>query len=205
MVSADTQYVVFNLNNVIIDIDMTFFWQLIDELGVCKKDMDRYINLIKKQELCGLVDIYDVLEDEFYMYEAQELTQAWLSGIKVNEQVLNFIKNLQFEGFQIAYMANIGNTRLNYLRHNFDFMKLSSVQHMSCEVGVIKPSLLFYQSFLMNNERFAGSILIDNCLHTSAAECNFKTIEFSLSNYKDKPSFHLKKDLNEIKNKLLCS
>lgn len=203
-----TQHAAFDLGNVILEVDMNPFWQLVSELGVDEEDMHRFIRLVQRPEFCGLVDMQDLLEDEFEPYEADMLMKAWCDGLKPNQQMVNFLSSLRHEGFKIAFLSNIGLTHLNYIRENcLEMMSMAQVQHMSCEVGVAKPNLLYYQSFLMQHDDFAGCVYLDDRQENvvMGAKCKFDSIRFDLNEYKKLPPSVLKKELTRIRERLLRS
>jgi len=203
-----TQHVALDLGNVILEFDMSHFWQLSSEIGVNQEDMERYIRLFERSDFCGLVEIRDVIEDEFDGAEAEELISAWSAGIKLNEQMMNFLLSIKHEGFKIAYLSNIGFEHLRYIRKNFtEMMSLAAIQHMSCEVGVAKPSCLYYQSFLMQNDDFSGCVYLEDRKENviAATKCKFDSILFDLKKYNKQPPSVLKKELDRIKDRLLRS
>ena len=203
-----TQHAAFDLGNVILECDMSHFWQLSAEIGVNQQDMERYIRLFERSEFCGLVDIHDIIEDEFDGVESEELINAWSAGLKPNEQMINFLLSLKHEGFKIAFLSNIGSEHLRYIRNNFpEMMSLATIQHMSCEVGVAKPSYLYYQSFLMQNDDFSGCVYLDDIKENviTGTKFKFNSIQFKLNKYKNQPPSVLKKKLDQIKDLLLRS
>lgn len=201
------QHIAFDLGNVLVEVDMRPFFKAVKDLGIHKKDIDRLINLYERSVLCGNIDLYDIFVDELGdESEAQHLIDAWCSGCRPNDRMSNFVCMLKHEGFKIAYLSNISSQHLNYLSSKFpDFMSYAAVSHMSCEVGAAKPSKLFYQSFLMQNEDFSGCTYLDDKQENLKSSTNFKfdSINFNLKKLtSEKPSV-LKVELNSIKERLL--
>lgn len=200
-------HVAFDLGNVLIEVDMTPFWKTVGDLGIRTEDMERLLKLYERNEFCGNIDMYDVFLDELDNEdEAKALLDSWCVGCKPDDQMFNFVSSLRHEGFKIAFLSNIGNTHGEYLRKTFpDFMSFASVQHMSYEVGAAKPCKLYYQSFLMQNEDFAGCTYLDD-LHENVkagATCKFDSLHFDLKLLKAQKPSVLKQELNRIKERLL--
>jgi FMN phosphatase YigB (HAD superfamily) len=200
-------HIAFDLGNVLVNVDMQPFWKAVDHLGVRKDDVERLLKLYDRIDCCGNVNMIDVFTDELDdELEANYLFEAWCSGVYPDDQMCNFLASLSSEGFKIAYLSNIGTAHLNHLRSKYsDFMDCASVPHMSCEVGVAKPAILFYQSFLMQNDEFAGCTYLDDLQSNLqvASKCKFDSIYFNLNELKTQKPSVLKRELIRIKERLL--
>lgn len=199
------QFVAFDLGNVLVDVDFEPFWKVADEFH---HDTRSVIDFYEKAEMSGLVDYHDVFIKELNATyeEANYLIDAWNQTITVNDQMCNFVRCLKHEGFKIAFLSNIGSTHKIFLRaRGRPLMDLADIQHMSCEVGVVKPSILYYQSFLMQHDDFAGCMYLDDRPENiiAASKCKFDSIKFELDSFKDKPPSVLKKELIKIRERLL--
>lgn len=203
------QYVAFDLGNVLIDVDFEPFWIAAEEVGIDRYDIQDVVDFYQNSEMCGLVNYSDIFRREFPNLEPHNLDliiEGWNGSIHVNDQMCNFVECLKHEGFKIAYLSNMGPTHKNFLRaRESRFMNLADVQHISCEVGVIKPSMLYFQSFLMQHDDFAGCMFLDDRPENiiAASKCKFDSLRFELDSFKDKPPSVLKKELNNIRDRLL--
>jgi len=195
-----SKYIAFDLGNVIFDIDYKEFWQVIAELEVNTDDMDHYLKLIERQEFCGIARMKDYFEEFFSQDEAETLANVWNDVIKENDYMTSFLKELKEQEFNIAFVSNIGIDEVFYAREKYPHIfELADVQHMSCEVGVAKPSLLYYQSFCIQNPKFANCVYVDDREENVQAgkRCDFKSVKFDLSNFVGKTP-----DLTEIRKAL---
>ena len=202
------QRVAFDLGNVLIDLHWDGFWETIKPMFSMQERAEIKYILEKESHIdfCGLTVLSDVLEKRYGKEVGQAVTDAWNKIVKPNNQMVNFVNKLKSEGFKVAFLSNMGFDHLNYLNKEYpDFMKLADVKHMSCEVGAAKPSLLYYQSFLMSNEDFSGCLYLDDLKDNlkMGSKVRFDSMHFDLNDYnKDKPS-DLKKQLDKIHDKLL--
>lgn len=190
------------------DVDFELFWSAVAEVGVYRDGMQELIDFYEKSVMSGLINYPDIFNREFSNLRLSDIdfiNKAWCKIIKPNDQMVNFVQCLKHEGFKIAFLSNIGATHLKTLRAHGRLMDLADVQHMSCEVGVIKPSLLYFQSFLMQHDDFAGCMYLDDRPENivAASKCKFDSIKFELDSFKSKPPSVLKKELNKIRDRLL--
>ncbi len=200
-------HIAFDLGNVLVDVDLKPFWKTVDDLHIIKSDMEHLLKLYERNDFCGNIDMYDVFKDELESEEeAKALIDAWCAGCKPNEQMVNFVNNLHHEGCKIAYLSNIGNTHGDYLRKQFpEFMNYASVQHFSYEVGVAKPCKLYYQSFLMEHDDFAGCTYLDDRQENikTGTLCKFDSVYFNLEQLMNQKPSVLKQKLNSVRERLL--
>ena len=201
------QFIAFDLGNVLIDVDLQPFWSAVDDIQCVREDVEDLLRLYERPEFCGDVDMLDVFRDALNnTEEAQYLTDSWCKGLKPDEQMFNFISSLKSEGVKIAYLSNIGSRHLSFMRNRYpEFMKCASVEHMSCEVGAAKPSLIYYQSFLLQHDDFKGCTYLDDRMENvlMGSKCKFNSVHFDLEALKkEKPSV-LKNEINKIKERML--
>ena len=192
-----SKYIAFDLGNVVFDIDYKEFNQIIAELDINVEDVEHYIRLIERQEHCGFATMQDYLEDVFSPEEAEMLSHAWNEVIRENEHMTQFLTELKERNFNIAIVSNMGSSEINYARNKFPHIfKLTDTQHISCEVGAVKPSLLYYQSFYLQNPKYADCIYVDDREENIIAgtKCGFKSVKFDLSEF-----VGTKPDLTNIK------
>jgi len=192
-----SKYIAFDLGNVIFDLDFKEFWQIISELDANVEDVEHYLRLIERQEFCGSATMRDYLEDAFSPEEAEMLSRSWNDVIKENKYMTEFLIDLKNKNFNIAFISNMGIGEIDYARTKFKHIfELADVQHISCEVGTAKPSLLYYQSFYLQNPRYSDCIYVDDREENilTGTKCGLKSIKFDLSKF-----FGTKPDLTNIK------
>lgn len=198
------KYIAFDLGNVIFDFDMGPFYETASDFGVDVDDLSFYRKIIEKAEFCG-TELKDLLEYKFSKGVTDQLLLKWREGLKPNHHMLLFLESLGRD-FEIAFLSNIGWEHLRYLEDVYpNVMRLASHKHMSCEVGVAKPGILFFQSFLLQHPEYSNCIYLDDREENviSAYRCGFNSIRFSLDDYENDD--RLKDRLEEIKQNLLGS
>jgi FMN phosphatase YigB (HAD superfamily) len=131
-----------------------------------------------------------------------EIEAAWNDSLRENDIMMNFVSTLKSEGVKIALLSNIGLDHAKFIRSNCSEVFNRCIQHFSFEVGAAKPQMLYYQSFLLNNEDFAGCVYLDDRKENivAGAKQKFDAIHFDLDDLK-KPS-NIKQALYKIKERM---
>jgi FMN phosphatase YigB (HAD superfamily) len=117
--------------------------------------------------------------------------------------MFNFISNLHEDGFKIALLSNIGSAHAEKLESDYpELFNKIYYKHYSFECGMAKPSKLFFQSFLLQNEDFAGCVYLDDKIENikMGSSCKFSGILFDLDKFNSK--LDLKKELDRIRKRL---
>ncbi len=197
---------------------------------LCHCDMDKYINEIcdKKVNDHGFPSVYfpgykntvlrtlesiekfdylGMINRNFYLEKmcninTNGLNEVWNSIVYPNDMMMNFLVKLKDAGVKIGLLSNMGPDHAKYLREEYPELFHKTIQHLSFEVGAFKPTKLFYQSFLMSNEDFAGCVYLDDVKENivMGTKMGFDSIHFDLRDFK-KPS-ELKKRLNILYDKI---
>jgi len=200
------QHIAFDLGNVLLDLDWAPFYHVLDELNISHEEMNSFMKFHNRSDFCGLITLKQAFEESFDQTEVDLLIEGWNAIIRPHDQMVNFVKQLKYEGVKVAFLSNMGFDHLNLLRKDFpDFMNLADVQHMSCEVGAAKPSIIYYQSFLLEHEDFAGCLYLDDLYENviMGSKVKFESMQFDLNNFKNKPPSLLKKELTKIQDRML--
>ncbi len=166
------------------------------------KNVHKHLETMEKLDYLGIVDRSQYLEDLFQLRNTKNLDNIWNSTVCPNEQMLNFIVKLKSIGVKIALLSNMGPDHGKHLKQICPELFEKTIQHLSFEVGAFKPTKLFYQSFLMSNEDFAGCIYLDDVKENIIAgtKMGFESIHFDLRDFKK--SVELKKRLDFIYDKI---
>lgn len=201
------KYIAFDLGNVIFDFDEGPFYDEAESVGINVYSFSLYMKTIYKSEFCG-VELKDFLEfklrDYFNSKEITErLLKKWCEGLIPNHYMVSFLKSLGSD-VNVAFLSNMGWEHLRYIEAVYpEVMLLASHKHMSCEVGVAKPGILFFQSFLLQHQEYSNCIYLDDREENiiSADRCGFNSTQFNLNDYKNDIS-KLNSKLKEIRNQL---
>jgi hypothetical protein len=78
-------------------------------------------------------------------------------------------------------------------------MKKVHYKHYSYQCGASKPSKLFFQSFLLQNDDFAGCLYLDDRVENikASCECRFNGRVFDIEKFETQTD--LKKELDKIR------
>jgi FMN phosphatase YigB (HAD superfamily) len=148
--------IAFELCNVILDMDYSHFNQILSEIQFDPIDARRYMKNNTRLDQSGIISMKDIFEEDFDPVICDELLNAWNDVPKLNVHMFKFLENLRSSlssKVDIVFLSSIGKDHLDKVRSDYpELMELADVQHMSCEVGIIKPKKLFYQSLFMNNK-----------------------------------------------------
>lgn len=210
------KYIAFDLGNVIFDFDEGPFYDYAEDVGINTCNLSLYMKTIYKSEFCG-VELKDLLKfrlkDYFRISGCQlgvgivdRLLEKWREGLTPNHNMVSFLKSLSLcNDVNIAFLSNIGWEHLRYIEKTYPkLMSLAKHKHMSCEVGVAKPGILFFQSFLLQYPEYSNCIYLDDREENviAASKCGFNSIQFNLDDYKNDEQA-LNNKLTDIELKLL--
>jgi len=212
------QCIAFDLGNVVFHINLLPVVNKMREFGYNSEAAYHLLEEYEKPSFVGLTDfkrfftyklcscsIPPMVGSCKHVEQAEELTEIWKTDcIWLNSQMSNFIANLRYEGIKVAALSNIGQIHGELLKNDKEFNELMDVLHFSYEVGTFKPHKLFFQSFLMQNDEFAGCLYLDDRIENvkAAAEHKFDSIQFDLDKIISEPPSVLKKELSRIKERI---
>ena len=87
-------------------------------------------------------------------------------------------------GLQVALLSNIGVEHAQMMERKLELGGFfpGAIKHFSCTVGARKPSMVYYQSFLLQNPQFKGCLYVDDMVDNLAASkaFGFRTFHMSL-------------------------
>jgi FMN phosphatase YigB (HAD superfamily) len=160
-------------------------------------NFDRFMRGLQKQQDIGVMTVeqyliqngvneYTLKDRHGLMGEVIKgtLVENWNCAVEPCQFMIDFKNNLLERGINIALLSNIGITHLEHIRQNHKNMIDGCIEHYSCEVGARKPSKLFFQSFLLENPEFYGSLYVDDRQDNldMAEKCGFRPYLFNVEN-----------------------
>lgn len=180
-------FVAFDIGNVLVHFDLNkFLIPLRSIIGANQYELFRssFEQNFQHQHEIGLVGFrsffksFNTLLDDSAL---DAIVQAWNSTISPDEEMLEFVYRLTKAGVRVALLSNIGQEHVENLNKICPELINRTIRHFSCEVGARKPSKLFYQSFLMDNEEFKGCYFFDDRIENCNQATNwFRAKPFSL-------------------------
>lgn len=130
-------------------------------------DPGEWLEKVQPMQDLGISTIGHMLDLEFGRKVSPPILRtvesSWNHTIKFVPEMVERIEKW-LETRKIALLSNMGKQHLKFLRESLPqiFNHRNTIQHISCEVGVRKPSKLFYQSFLWENPEFKGAVYLDD-------------------------------------------
>ncbi len=151
-----------------------FIKKMVEEVCVRHEDPDRYVpdpmewlEKVQPMQDLGISNIKHMLDLDFGSSVSDgillDIESTWIKTISfVPAMTAKVLEWLQYR--KVALLSNMGHQHLDYLRNSLPaiFDNKNLIQHISCEVGVRKPSKLFFQSFLLENPQFKDCPYLDD-------------------------------------------
>lgn len=150
-------------------------------------------------------EIRKKFKNVFTEEQIEKIVDTWNKTVWPNEQMMNFISSLKYDNIKIALLSNMGRDHAAFLKNTYPSLFEVDVIHLSYEIGSFKPHKLFFQSFLMSHEEYAGCVYLDDKKENivSAAKMKFNAVHFDLDSLtQNQPPSTLKRKLKEIKDKM---
>jgi len=204
------QHIAFDIGNVLIHVNFNKFYDVMQSHGLTEEEISEFINDLEYSCHMGMLTLCQALRVRFPEIFANgkmkkhwgEILEAWNDSLTENDIMMNFVTNLKDEGVKVALLSNMGLDHINFIRSNCNEVINKCIQHFSFEVGSAKPQMLYYQSFLLSNEDFAGCVFLDDRKENiiAAAKQKFDAVHFDLDLLK-RPS-DIKNALYKIKERI---
>jgi FMN phosphatase YigB (HAD superfamily) len=197
-----------DIGNVLCYLDMDIFINAFEKYSG-KRDGIEFLNHIQAMQDVNMTTVEMSL---IYKYSSlkeddkklNELLTAWNNTVQPCDEMMNLIQELKSDGIKIAILSNMGPEHLFHLKKIAPEIFKNTIHHISCEVGARKPTKLFYQSFLLDNDNFIGCLYIDDIEENRKVgkQYGFKSYDFNLEKFKQLTKFSQKKQLDSIKSLL---
>jgi putative hydrolase of the HAD superfamily len=194
--------ILFDADGVIQNTRSDFLPRLKSLLGERNSDADLFIADIFAAErpcLSGAADFADVLAEVLKKWQIsqpiKEVLMIWdslsiLPGIEV------LIENIRRRGVICCLATNQQTNRAAFMKRSLGYDKLFDRQFYSCEMGVVKPDVIYFQSILRSLQNAADEILFvdDKPENIEAAESQgIHGLQFDALEYEDPSGELLKK------------
>ena len=182
------KYVAFDIGNVICHANMNpFIEEISTTFNISLAEAARFLRSFQQIHDLGLTTMENQLRVWFDCKSevvSQRLIEHWNDSIKPNQKVIDSINNMIDKGTKVALLSNIGVEHAEMMKTKLPGVYHRSVRHFSCFVGARKPSMVYYQSFLMQNPEFKGCLYVDDLVENLEAskQFGFKPYNFDLEN-----------------------
>lgn len=189
-----------DLGNVLFEIDREPFKK---SLAPFCKSPQRFIDDTDALIDTGLL----TLEQAIRMYrclpphdDASSFLGPWCAALKPNFRMMSWVRGLKLAGIKIAILSNIGIDHAAFVKKTWPELFEGCRLHLSCEVGVRKPSKLYFQSFVQKNKPWKSAVYLDdkpeNC--SIGQEYGLRSLNFKLEEFINKSNEEQSKELNNI-------
>lgn len=193
------KFIALDIGNVLCHVAAEPFLDLLSEtFNITIPEAARFLKRFQQIHDLGYTTMEDELKDKFGVKSPvvlKKLVDAWNASVTPNMHILDKLNGLRSKyNLQVALLSNIGVEHAammeEKLAHNGFFP--DAVKHFSCFVGARKPSMIYYQSFLMQNPEFKGCLYVDDLMENllASTQFGFQIYKFTLEdpNYEDKVS-----------------
>jgi FMN phosphatase YigB (HAD superfamily) len=189
-----SNFIAFDIGNVLCSVNFDAFLDAISKhQNITRADAWYFLSRTQKLHDLGLTDLKSELHDHFKIHSEvtmHELLEHWNSSVQLEGQMFSLLHDLIDADIKIALLSNIGYEHAAHLNNSLASYEgwKKSIHFFSCQVGARKPSMLYYQSFLMQYPKFKGAIYIDDIQENLDAgkTFGFKTVRFSLDDLRGK-------------------
>lgn len=153
--------IIFDIGGIFCHVNFDNFSRELYNCGIC--DPQQFLNDLQWKQDIGISDV----RTELSRYpnaksNMDRLLEIWNSCLIMDLDMIAFKNELQDEGVEVALLSNIGRYHAEHIGKAYPELYSGSIKHFSYEVGVRKPSRLYYQSFLMDHPEFKGSLYMDD-------------------------------------------
>ena len=182
------RHIAVDLGDVVCKVDFTNFKKMLSvSLNIGLDDAEYFLNRCQKLHDLGLTSLNDELRDHFKIKSEpliNGLIKEWNKTISINKTMKEFLKELIAKGTKVALLSNIGINHSTIIEETLgNTISNNSIKFFSCRVGVRKPSLLYYKTFLDLYPDFKGCLYIDDRQENldTGKEFGFVSTHFQLS------------------------
>ena len=131
-----------------------------------------------KAEIVSKVDSGEITEMELYRQlgklanvSADEVAKEWMDLVKINDRLVNFIKELK-ENYKVILLSNASDTYLRKILNRYELIPLFDEIIISSEVKLVKPGNEIYQLALdrMQAKPEESVMIDDNIVNVNGAK-----------------------------------
>lgn len=186
------KYIALDIGNVICFANMdAFIKNVSDTFNVSSEEAARWLRSFQQLHDLGLTTMERELRNYFGCKSEttiKRLITHWNDSVYVSPGVTGTLKDLtDNHNTKIALLSNIGVEHAELMPTKLMTIYQDAIKHFSCFVGARKPTMLYYQSFLLQYPEFKGCLYIDDLQENlnASKQFGFNTFRFSLEDPKD--------------------
>jgi FMN phosphatase YigB (HAD superfamily) len=184
--------IVLDIGNVLVNLDMMpFVNALSKQFNISELEASEFVRGVQRLQDLGLTTVSHELRHQFNIRSEvliKDLLKAWDGIVTPNEQSIYGIELLiKSYKLDVAILSNIGPEHIYRFTHSvLGYNKIiweNSIHHFSCDVGMRKPTRIYYHMFLEEHPQFKGAIYLDDLQENldTGAKLGFKTFKYDLT------------------------
>lgn len=182
---------ILDIGNVLVHVRLESFLEKFSKLIPPNHDPMLFLETIQGMHDIGLITMEQSFRDKYELshskeFSVKDLLDLWNSVVIRNEFMINFMKDLHFQGVRFGLVSNIGKEHHEYLQQICpEIFEMSEIHHLSYQVGARKPSKLYFQSFLQDHPSWIGCVYLDDRLDNllTGKYYGFRTVQFDLNDF----------------------
>lgn len=191
--------IIFDLGNVIFNVNFEGFYKRLDHLNVHFHDLNKarsFVNDIQTHQDLGITNLDQSLrfhlgiEDRF----VPSLIEEWNKCITPCQDMFDLVDFCK-KHTKVAIVSNMGEDHFQHLISSYPQLFENTDLHISYQVGARKPSKLYFQSLFIQYPEYKNSIYVDDRKENLKAAQNIVCTAFDSYKF---TALHF--DLNEIIN-----
>lgn len=171
------KYIALDIGNVICHANMNkFIGEISETFNISIDEATRFLRSFQQMHDLGLTNMESQLRVWFDCKSeitSKKLINHWCDSIFPSIEMVEMLTGLLNSGVNIALLSNIGIEHAELLQHKIPTIYNGSIKHFSCFVGARKPSMLYYQSFLLQHPEFKGCLYVDDLMENLEASKQF--------------------------------
>lgn len=163
------KYIAIDIGNVLCDVTTTPFLEtLSEEFNITLPEAARFLKRFQQLHDLGYTTMEDELKDNFNVKSPillKKIGNIWNDSVIPNLSVIDNLNKLRKKhSLQVALLSNIGVEHAALIEEKLSYGGFfpNAIKHFSCFVGARKPSLIFYQSFLIQHPEFKNCLYVDD-------------------------------------------
>jgi FMN phosphatase YigB (HAD superfamily) len=182
---------ILDIGNVLVNVHIDNFIKKISELIPEENNPLLFLETTQGLHDIGMITMSQAFRDRYELSHSisisfDELLNLWNQTVTRNDFMINFMKDLRFQGVRFGLVSNIGFEHHQYLEKICpEIFDLAEIHHLSYQVGARKPSKLYFQSFLQDHPSWIGCVYLDDRMDNllTGKKYGFRTVQFNLEDY----------------------
>jgi len=183
-------YLALDIGNVLCKVDIDPFINTIaDTFSIFKGEAEVFVKRFQKSHDLGYTNTEEEIRSKFVRaseHQIKIILDAWNNVITTDKEMLTMLNEIK-EKYDLVFalLSNIGTEHASLIQSKLDHEGFldKTVHHFSCEVGARKPSLLYYQSFLIEHPSARQCMYVDDLTENIEVgrKMGFEAVQFDLT------------------------